>query len=890
MIQLRTLGSTELSRPDGTAAASVLAQPKRLALLVYLAVASPRGFHRRDTLLAMFWPESDSARARGSLRQALRFLRQSLGRDVIVNRGEDEIGIGAGTLECDVVAFESALDAGDAAAALELCRGPLLDGFFVDASPQWERWLDGERERLRRLAVTAAGRLTDAAARRRDIAGAVEWARVAAGHGPDDETAVRQLIVLLDQAGDRAGALSAYDAFAARLAGEYELTPSPETAAVVSALRERGSAAAEARTDAPLTTASAPAASVPADPAPTAQTPANAPTAQTPANAPTAQTSELPELGMGSAATPAGGEPSPPRARFDRVRMLAAAAFVIVVLGLAGHALLPGRAAPAAELRVLVTPFENMTGSRELDPLGYMAADWVTQGMAGVGLIEVVPLPTALASARHFAAGADGVGPPTVWLADGAALRAVGRETGARLFVTGTYYRQRDTVHFQARIADAASGRVLGAIQPISAPVSTPLHGVEQLTARILAVMAPLTRAEMHARSLLPPPTYEAYREYIAGVEAFVRRDVEAAVRHYERAAVHDSTYPMPLLGLAILYSNLGQDARSDSLAQHVARYRHRLGPMESNTLALVLAWLDGDDQAGYEAVVRQARIAPGTLAHYQVAEQARRLNRPRETIRVLREIGPERGELRGWRAYWRELTWAHHMLGEHRAELRAARRARGFYPDDPEALLFEIVALAAAGRTRSVDERLLERLASRSDAGPSTGVLMRLAGQELIAHGQSAAGAALLDRSVAWYESRPAADRERLRFGHAVSLYVAGAWDESRALLLELETEYPNSIGVHAYLGALAARRGDRDEAERISEWLLRPGVKYLRGEHTYARARIAALLGEREHAVSLLGEAFSQGLQHSPVFHREQDLASLRGYPPFEALMRPR
>jgi DNA-binding SARP family transcriptional activator len=57
---------------------------------------------------------SDTERARGSLRQAPCFLLQSLRRDVIVNRGEDEIGIGSETLHCDVVAFESALDAGDA--------------------------------------------------------------------------------------------------------------------------------------------------------------------------------------------------------------------------------------------------------------------------------------------------------------------------------------------------------------------------------------------------------------------------------------------------------------------------------------------------------------------------------------------------------------------------------------------------------------------------------------------------------------------------------------------------------------------------------------------------------------------------------------------------------
>ena len=39
MIELRTLGAIELCHPDGSAISAVLAQPRRLALLIYLAKA-----------------------------------------------------------------------------------------------------------------------------------------------------------------------------------------------------------------------------------------------------------------------------------------------------------------------------------------------------------------------------------------------------------------------------------------------------------------------------------------------------------------------------------------------------------------------------------------------------------------------------------------------------------------------------------------------------------------------------------------------------------------------------------------------------------------------------------------------------------------------------------
>jgi hypothetical protein len=66
MIELRVLGSLRLSAPDREDVASLTRQPRRAALLAYLAAATPRGSHRRDKLLALFWPELDQVRARAA--------------------------------------------------------------------------------------------------------------------------------------------------------------------------------------------------------------------------------------------------------------------------------------------------------------------------------------------------------------------------------------------------------------------------------------------------------------------------------------------------------------------------------------------------------------------------------------------------------------------------------------------------------------------------------------------------------------------------------------------------------------------------------------------------------------------------------------------------------
>ena len=239
-IRFHTLGVLELRRPDGSEFGVVLRQPKRLGLLAYLTLASPRRFHRRDILLALFWPDLDQEHARAALRRALYFLRVELGADVVAGRGDEEVGVPEERLWCDVPALGSAVARGDFDAAVTLYRGPLLEGLHVTgAAPDFQEWLDRERERVREQAAAAArslvtraeveGRLTDAAA----------WARRALELTPDDEPALRSLIGLLDRAGDRPAALRAFEEFSRRMARELDLEPSVETRVLIEQIRAR---------------------------------------------------------------------------------------------------------------------------------------------------------------------------------------------------------------------------------------------------------------------------------------------------------------------------------------------------------------------------------------------------------------------------------------------------------------------------------------------------------------------------------------------------------------------------------------------------------------------------------------------------------------------------
>lgn len=239
MIRLRILGSIELADSSGRELTAVLAQPRRFALLGYVAAADG-GFVRRDALLAMFWPELDDAHARSALNQAVRFLRKSLGStSVLVSRGVEDLAVAPSYLWCDLSAFRGAVEAGRLAEALELYRDDLLPGFHCDGAPGFDEWLERERQRLRADAARAAKKLASRSEQAEAFTTAVSTARRAVELSATDERSVRELLALLDRLGDRAGAIHAYEAFARRLAEELEATPAPETVALIEAIRTR---------------------------------------------------------------------------------------------------------------------------------------------------------------------------------------------------------------------------------------------------------------------------------------------------------------------------------------------------------------------------------------------------------------------------------------------------------------------------------------------------------------------------------------------------------------------------------------------------------------------------------------------------------------------------
>ncbi len=198
---------------------------KNAALLAWLALHAP-GWPR-SKLIALLWPDSDDGRARANLRQALTALRRTLGGDVLATPG-DLVALAPG-VRVDLAAFEAVSPAAPLqaqSAALELVRGPLLDGIELGE----ESFDDAVRVQRHRVATLVDRLLQQLAIAHADAPQALRalaerWIELDA----TSEQAFRLLIEACRRLGDKAAGVKAYEQCRQVLSSAYGVSPSVDT-------------------------------------------------------------------------------------------------------------------------------------------------------------------------------------------------------------------------------------------------------------------------------------------------------------------------------------------------------------------------------------------------------------------------------------------------------------------------------------------------------------------------------------------------------------------------------------------------------------------------------------------------------------------------------------
>ena len=565
--------------------------------------------------------------------------------------------------------------------------------------------------------------------------------------------------------------------------------------------------------------------------------------------------------------------------KFAPQRLVIPALAVVVVIA-AAIIFWPRRASNLNPKLVAVAVFENKTGDPKLDNIGSMAAERVLQGLTQVGQFPVAPMPAAEALSAE-AKGKD-------------KLRALAEVTKAGKIVHGDYYLQGDMIQFHAWVEDIVAKKNILAFEPASGPFTDPAAALEPLRLKLMGGLACVfdPRMKDFFSMLKEPPNFEAYREYLEGTKASLRSDYPKAVEHLLRAAERDPNLRSALIYAAVAYNNQRQYAKADELAERVEKSRADLSSAER----ILLDWLQGLLHGDLEIQLRSDRqlgmISKAPVWKYQIGLDGIRNNYPQEALDALARYDPYDEAWKDWSPnYWGVLTTAHHMLGNHKQELKEARRGRKQFPESLSMLANEVDALGALGRTKDLQKLFEESKTLPPSSSYSPGSIMLVAGRELRAHGFKEDSVQVLNQSLQWYESRPIGEKASLRnrYAKARLLYLFERWTESKEIFEAIHNEVPDNLNYLGFLGSIAARMGDREGALKISKQLEEDKRPYLFGSPTIWRARIAALLGDKEGAVNLLRQAIKQGYAYSGI-HPTEDFESLADYPPYVQLMKPK
>lgn len=228
MLRIFLFGSPQLSWKDTSLQFS--GRSKALPLLAYLLLHRHTSLPRRKIAFTL-WLDLSEDEALANLRRHLHDLMRALPLAdptfpwLIVTRRHLQWNPEA-PFWLDVAEFERAIERQEWAEAAAHYRGDLLEGF------EDEEWLYPVRERLRTLFLTALEHLILEHHQRRDYPQAIAYARRLLLYEPFQENALRRLMMLRYEAGDRAGALQDYEAFAHRLWQELQAEPMPETQAL----------------------------------------------------------------------------------------------------------------------------------------------------------------------------------------------------------------------------------------------------------------------------------------------------------------------------------------------------------------------------------------------------------------------------------------------------------------------------------------------------------------------------------------------------------------------------------------------------------------------------------------------------------------------------------
>ena len=555
IIQLRTLGTLAVDAGDESGQRS----RRALALLALAAGYGPDGVNR-ESVIALLWPESDSDRAANSFRQVLHGIRRELGEGALVY-DSGRLSLNPSLFNVDLWNFTRALESGDFEAAAALYKGPFLAGFHISGLHEFERWADGERDRLRQTAVHTLQMLAKRACDNGDHRESVRWWRTAGGIDPLSSTNALGLLQALAASGDRTGALNYARIYESLVRTELETELDDEVAAYVALLKR---SSADGSRVVPLSATSHPA--VAAD-----------------AALPPAEGAVVADASP--AALPAPSISKRSRIKLGRVGLFSTAGLAVVVAIAAGRwsTSIAAGASPSPN-GIAVFPFRAYASADT--SLGTVLSSLVTADLDGAGDLHTVSPGAVAAAWKTRPVPGGGI--------DLNEARQLARQLGAGTVVTGDIVERGGGVRVSIVLHDVARGSRITDQIIVDGDTASLVRMSDELAARVIAVRYRQPNQHIIRAAAASTRSIPALKAFLRGDIAIREGRYIDALDAYREATVSDSGFALAYYRMSAAGDWCGREETADSATEFAIRYSDRLADRERRLISAYAAWREG--------------------------------------------------------------------------------------------------------------------------------------------------------------------------------------------------------------------------------------------------------------------------------------------------------
>lgn len=216
-----------------------LAIPRRQVRAILYRIAAETHPLPREHLCYLFWPDTPESTARRNLTCLMSHLRRALPTPGLVVTSDDRIWLAPDRIWSDTATFKRLCESPEAHVrdrtlqqAIDLHRGPLLNGFSLPHNPEFETWLTLERQAWERLYLETLATLIEDQTTKGKYDAAIASAQRYLATDDLAEDTHRRLIELYATIGDRNAAMRQFERCITILERELGVTPLPETQAV----------------------------------------------------------------------------------------------------------------------------------------------------------------------------------------------------------------------------------------------------------------------------------------------------------------------------------------------------------------------------------------------------------------------------------------------------------------------------------------------------------------------------------------------------------------------------------------------------------------------------------------------------------------------------------